>query len=64
VTSPNAVVFQTYFNDTVEVSRSIQAGIPTIYHKLSYPPIAEYIRKLNEFTDDALEIVRKRFPNI
>jgi chromosome partitioning protein len=62
--SPNAVVFKTYFNDTVEVPRSIEAGVPTIYHKTYYPPIAEYIKRLNEFTDEALTMIRKRFPNI
>ena len=62
--SSNAVVFKTYFNDTVQVPRSIEAGIPTIYHKTSYPPIAKYIKRLNAFADEALAIIRKRFPNV
>jgi len=62
--SPNAVVFKTYFNDTVEVPRSIEAGIPSIYHRTSYPPIAKYIKRLNEFADEALGIIRKRFPDV
>jgi chromosome partitioning protein len=62
--SSNAVVFETYFNDSVEVPRSIEVGYPTIYHRRSYPPIKEYVSRLNEFTDEALGIIRKRFPNI
>lgn len=62
--SANAVVFNTYFNDTVYVHRSIQAGIPSIYYEKSYPPMAKYIKRLNEFTDEALGIIRKRFPKI
>lgn len=62
--SPNAVVFKTYFNDTVEVPRSIEAGVPTIYHKTYYPPIATYIERLNAFTNRALRIIRNRFKNV
>lgn len=62
--SANAAVFDTYFNDTVYVHRSVQAGIPSIYYEKSYPPMAKYIERLNEFTDEALGIVSKRFPNI
>jgi len=62
--SPNAVVFETYFNDTVEVPRSIERGIPTIYHKVNYDPIKKYIRRLNKFTDEAIEIIRERFPDV
>ena len=62
--SPDAVVFEPYFNDTVYVPRSIEAGVPTIYYQTSYPPIAKYIKRLNDFTDEALAIIKKRFPNI
>lgn len=62
--SPNAVVFETYFNDSVEIPRSIEVGIPTIYHRTSYPPVAEYIKRLNKFTDKALGMMKKRFPNL
>lgn len=62
--SPDAVVFKSYLNDTVQVPRSIEKGIPTIYHKRSYPPIKKYIQKLNSFADEAFQIMRNRFPNI
>jgi chromosome partitioning protein len=62
--SSNAVLFKTYFNDTVYVPRSIEAGVPTIYYQRSYPPIAEYIGRLNSFTDEALQIMKNRFTNI
>lgn len=62
--SPNAVVFKTYFNDSVEVPRSIEAGYPTIYHRRSYAPIKEYIKRLNEFSEEALEKIEERFPDI
>ena len=58
----HAEVFEPYFNDTVEVARSIDAFIPTIYHKRSYPPIKTYIQRIGEFTDLVLEKVRNRFP--
>lgn len=62
--SPNAIVFREWLNDTVEVPRSIEAGIPTIYHKTYYDPIRKYVRKLNSFTNESLQIIKKRFPYI
>jgi len=62
--SASAVVFETYFNDTVYVHRSVQTGIPSIYYERSYPPMATYIKRVNEFTDEALEIIKKKFPKI
>ena len=57
-----AEVFEPYFNDSVEVARSIDEFIPTIYHRKSYPPIKKYTERLDEFTDAVLKKVTKRFP--
>jgi len=59
IISPNAVVFETYFNDTVEVPRSIERFIPSIYHKTSYSPMKEYIDRMERFTDDVLSRIRR-----
>jgi chromosome partitioning protein len=64
IVSPNAVLFQTFFNDTVSVPRSIEKGIPTIHDDMSYGPLAKYVERLNEFTDEALKQIRVRFPKI
>lgn len=58
IVSPDAVVFQTYFNDTVEVPRSIEGFVPSIYHKPSQRTMAEYIRRMNEFTDEVLNKIQ------
>lgn len=57
-----ADVFEPYFNDTVEVARSVDEFTPTIYHKKSYPPIKTYIERMNTFVDDVLRKVQIRFP--
>lgn len=57
-----ASVFEPYFNDTVEVARSIDEFIPTIFHRRSYPPIKKYIERLDEFVHAVLKKVSKRFP--
>ena len=59
IISPRAVVFETYFNDTVEVPRSIEKFIPSIYHKPSYPPMREYIDRMERFTDEVLSKIRE-----
>lgn len=56
-----AEVFEPYFNDSVEVSRSIDRFIPTIYHYRSYPPLKKYVRRMNTFTDAVVKKVAKRF---
>ncbi len=58
----HAEVFEPYFNDSVEVARSIDAFTPTIYHRRSYLPIKTYIERMDEFTDLVLDKVKKRFP--
>ena len=57
VVSPHAIVFKTYFNDTVEVSRSIEKFIPSIFHKPYYPPMTSYIERMNKFVDEFLDTV-------
>jgi len=52
--SPNAAVFDTYFNDTVEVARSIETFVPSIYHRISYPPMRMYIERMEAFTNEVL----------
>lgn len=64
VVAPNAIMFTPYFNDSVEIPRSIEAFIPTIYYKTSHPRIATYIKRMNEFTDEVLDNAVKRFPDI
>jgi chromosome partitioning protein len=59
-----AEVFEPYFNDSVEISRSIDEFIPTIYHYRSYSPIKEYIGRMNMFTDAVVKKVGKRFPGL
>jgi len=59
VVSPDAVVFKTYFNDTVEVARSIEAFVPSIYHKTSYSPMSSYIERMDKFTDDVLDKIKR-----
>lgn len=51
----DAVVFETYFNDTVGVARSIEAFAPSIYYQPSYPPMRTYIQNMNKFTDEVLD---------
>lgn len=62
--TPNAIMFKPYFNDSVEIPRSIEAFIPTIYYKTSHPRVATYIQRMNEFTDEVLDNAAKRFPAI
>lgn len=54
IVSHDVVVFETHFNDTVEVSRSIEAFVPSVYHKPSYPPMKEYIDRMERFTDEVI----------
>lgn len=54
VVSSDAIVFETYFNDTVEVPRSIEEFIPSIYHKPYYGPMVSYIERMDNFVDEVL----------
>lgn len=53
--SSEAEVFETYFNDTVEVPRSIEAFIPTIFYNQSNPQIKLYTERVKKFTDEVLK---------
>jgi len=53
--SPDATVFKPYFNDTVEVPRSVESFLPTIYYRTSDYRIEQYIKKMNKLVDDVLE---------
>ncbi len=55
IVDSRALVFQTYFNDSVEVGRSIESFVPTKYSKRSSEPIKEYSRKMESFTNELLE---------
>ena len=55
VVPSEAEVFETYFNDTVEVPRSIEAFVPTILYKQSNPQIKLYTKRIGKFTDEVLK---------
>lgn len=59
IVSSKAEVFETYFNDTVEVPRSVEEFIPTILYKQSNPQVKKYTERIEEFTDDVLENIKK-----
>jgi len=64
IVSPNAEMFEPYFNDSVEIPRSVEAFVPTIYYKRYDPRIKTYIDRMNEFADVALGKIKTRFPDI
>lgn len=55
IISPDARVFETHFNDTVDVARSVDEFVPSIYYQPSHDTMRRYIGNMNNFTDEVLD---------
>ena len=60
--SPHSLVFTPFFNDSVEIARSIEAFVPTIHYNTHDPRIQRYTERIGTFCDEALEMMSVRFP--